>query len=278
MRKVSVRVGGGRSGRLVYWAYLVQGDVWSDESSQLRSSGFRFLPRKDKLGIMCYLLGLKSALEAMSSDLRRRGIHEQYLVKFYCINGKVDEVLSRWGYGLRDPLILGVVNAIKHLANSIGLLDLAKPRSARVEEELRIFAASQFYRRVNEILRHARLWDSSNRDGYVVCVVPADSDDIPLECLAKFLYRREVRVLKQDRESGELKGVVVVRECDGEHPHTRVFFYSPDGAGYVARIFKLLDSRYLNGKLASRKSLCITRSTADVVEEVLAEAFEICKP
>ena len=87
-----------------------------------------------------------------------------------------------------------------------------------------------------------------------------------------------MRVLKQDRESGELKGVVVVRECDGEHPHTRVFFYSTDGAGYVARIFKLLDSRYLNGRLASRKSLCITRSTADVVEEVLAEAFEICKP
>jgi len=161
LRKVIVRVGGGRSSRLVYWAYLVYGDVWSGENSQLSSTGFRFLRRKDKLGITCYLFGLRSALRDLLADMESRGIREQYLVRFYCVDDRLFNVLSRWGYGLRDPFFIGLVNEVKHLANRIGLLDLAKPRSTYIEESLRLHASFQLYKRAKEVVRKARIWDSS---------------------------------------------------------------------------------------------------------------------
>jgi len=276
MRRAKVRVGGGCRGRLVYWAYRIEGDIWSDEVSRLRSSGFRFLPRKDKLGVMSYFLGLKSALYDMLDDMRRRGIREQYLVKFYCVSEKVREILSRWGCGLRDPLIIGAVNTIRHLADAIGILKFTRPKNSRVEEELRIYAASQFYSRVNEILKHSRLWDSSNEDRYIVCSVPADSDEIPLEFLANFLYKREERVLKRSGGRHELRGVIVVRECGSGQSLTRIFLYSPKRGGSIARLFKQFDRRYLSGRLASKKSLCVTRSSSEEVEEILAEVLESC--
>jgi len=160
MRKVSVRVGGGRSGRLVYWAYLVYGDVWSSEGSQLSSTGFRFLRRKDKLGIACYLFGLRSALRDLLADMERRGICEQYLVRFYCVDDRLFDVLSRWGYVLHDPLFKGLVNEVRHLANRIGLLDLARPQSAHIEEALKVKASSQLHKHAREVVRRAQI-DSS---------------------------------------------------------------------------------------------------------------------
>ena len=160
MRKVSVRVGGGRSGRLVYWAYLVYGDVWSSESSQLFSTGFRFLRRKDKLGITCYLSGLRSALRDLLADMERRGICERYLVRFYCVDDRLFDVLSRWGYVLHDPLFKGLVNEVRHLANRIGLLDLARPQSAHIEEALKVKASSQLHKHAREVVRRAQI-DSS---------------------------------------------------------------------------------------------------------------------
>ena len=160
MRKALVRVGGGCAGKLVYWAYLVYGNVWSSENSQLSSTGFRFLRRKDKLGIACYLFGLRSALRDLLADMQRRGIREQYLIRFYCVDDKLFDVLSRWGYGLRDPLFKGLVNEIKHLANRIGLLDLARPQSAHIEEALKVKASSQLHKHAREVVRRAQI-DSS---------------------------------------------------------------------------------------------------------------------
>jgi len=160
MRKVSIRVGGGCSGRLVYWAYVVYGDVWASEASQLCSSGFKFLRRKDKLGIACYLFGLRSALRDLLADMERRGIREQYLIRFYCVDDRLFDVLSRSGCGLRDPLFKGLVNEIKHLANRIGLLDLARPQSAHIEEALKVKASSQLHKHAREVVRRAQI-DSS---------------------------------------------------------------------------------------------------------------------
>ena len=157
MRKVVVRVGGGQGGRLVYWAYLVHGDVWSGESSQLSSTGFRFLRRKDKLGIACYLFGLRSALRDLLADMERRGTCEQYLVRFYCVDDRLFDVLSRWGYGLHDPLFKGLVNEVRHLANRIGL---ARPQGAHMEEALKVKASSQLHKHAREVVRRAQI-DSS---------------------------------------------------------------------------------------------------------------------
>jgi hypothetical protein len=277
VRKVIMRVGGGRSGRLVYWAYLVYGDVWSGENSQLSSTGFRFLRRKDKLGIACYLFGLRSALRDLLTDMERRGIHEQYLVRFYYVDDRLFNVLSKWGYGLRDPLFIGLVNEIRHLANRIGLLDLARPKSTYIEEILRIKASSQPYRRAREIIRRARVWDSSDEGGFVVCKLPSESEDIPLEFLAKILLKEEARAEKRDKRHRDLKGAIVIRECEEEKPLTRALFYSPEGCGEVARVFSLIDPQYRGGRLAARKSLCVTRSSADEIEEVLVEVFDACQ-
>ena len=277
MRKVVVRVGGGRSGRLVYWAYLVHGDVWSGEKSQLSSTGFRFLRRKDKLGIACYLFGLRSALRDLLADMEKRGIREQYLVRFYCVDDRLFDVLSRWGYGLRDPLFIGLVNEVRHLANRIGLLDLARPQNAHIEKALRVKASSQLYKRAREIVRRAQVWDSSDEGGYVVCRLPGDGEGVPLEFLAKLLLKEEARAEKRDGKHRDLKGVIMIRECGGENPLTRVFFYSPEGCGEVAKVFSLVDAQYRGGRLAARKNFCVTRSSADEVEEVLAEVFDACQ-
>ena len=160
MRKALVRVGGGCAGKLVYWAYLVYGNVWSGERSQLSSTGFRFLRRKDKLGIACYLFGLRSALRDLLADMQRRGIREQYLIRFYCVDDRLFDVLSRWGYGFHDPLFKGLVNEVRHLANRIGLLDLARPQSAHIEEALKVKASSQLHKHAREVVRRAQI-DSS---------------------------------------------------------------------------------------------------------------------
>ena len=277
MRKVVVRVGGGCSGRLVYWAYLVHGDVWSGEKSQLSSTGFRFLRRKDKLGIACYLFGLRSALRDLLADMEKRGIHEQYLVRFYCVNDRLFDVLSRWGYGLRDPLFIGLVKEVRRLANRIGLLDLARSQSAHIEKALRVKASSQLYKRAREILRRAQVWDSSDEGGFVVCRLPDGSEDVPLEFLAKILLREEAKAGEGCRRNRDLKGAVMIRECGGDSPLTRVLFYSPEGCGEIARAYSLTDPQYRGGRLAARRSLCVTRSSADEVEEVLAEVFDACR-
>ena len=160
MRKVSVRVSGGRSVRLVYWAYLVYGNVWSSENSQLSSTGFRFLRRKDKLDIACYLFGLRSALRDLLADMQRRGIREQYLIRFYCVDDRLFDVLSRWRYGFHDLLFKGLMNEVRHLANRIGLLDLARPQSAHIEEALKVKASSQLHKHAREVVRRAQI-DSS---------------------------------------------------------------------------------------------------------------------
>jgi len=277
LRKVIVRVGGGRSSRLVYWAYLVYGDVWSGENSQLSSTGFRFLRRKDKLGITCYLFGLRSALRDLLADMESRGIREQYLVRFYCVDDRLFNVLSRWGYGLRDPFFIGLVNEVKHLANRIGLLDLAKPRSTYIEESLRLHASFQLYKRAKEVVRRARIWDSSEEGGYVVCRLPSDCEDMPLEFLARCLLKEEARAEKRDGKRRRLKGAIMIRECGRKNPLTRVLFYSPEGCGDIAKVFSLIDPYYRGGRLANRKSLCVTGSSADEVESTLVEVFETCQ-
>jgi len=266
MRKVSVRVGGGCSGRLVYWAYRVQGDVWSEESSQLCSSGFRFLGRKDKLGVLCYLLGLESALRNLVADMQSRGISEQHLVKFYCVNNRLYEVLSRWGNGLRDPLPVGVVNEVRRLVNKIGLLDLIRPKDASAEKQLKILAAMNFYKYVDGYLRNARIWESSEVGGYVVCQLPAESKLVPLEFFAKFLFNREAKCRRD--------GVIVFRECGGTRRFTKIFFYSPNGDCYVAKSFTSRDPGYRRGRIGARKSLCVSASPAEEVEEILVEVLE----
>lgn len=276
MRKIKIRVGGGCRGRLVYWAYRVYGDLWSNESSQLCSSGFRFLWRKDKLGIMCYLLGLKASLQDLISYIKEEEIGEQYLVRFYCVNTKLLDILSRPSNWLRDSMVIDVMNSIKHLSNKVGVLDLVRSKDTRIERKLKAFATARFHSYLEDILKRSHVWESADNDGYyVVYVVPSDSESIPLEFLAKYVLKKEEYVARKYGK-GEVKGSIIIREHNGGKQFTRVFFYFPEGNGRLAKAFSTIDPHCFRKNLAARKSVCVTYSSANEVEDILAEVFEAC--
>lgn len=267
MRKIQVRVGGDCCGRLVYWTYRVYGDIWAKGDECLASCGFRFLKRKDKLGIMCYLIGLESALRHLLGEVEKKGIRVQYLVRFYCIDDNVHRAISKWGYGFRDPMIVEAVNSIRHLVNKIGLLDLVRPLKMDVERELRKAAARYFYNCVEALLEDSYRWELPWNGGYyIVYMVSGESKCIPLEFLAKYALRKESNL-------GNVKGVIVLKE-DGAV--TKLFLYDTEGEKSLINDFKNIDPLYKGCRLGKLKLLHFTGLPSDKVEDMLMEVFEKC--
>lgn len=258
MRKIKVRVGGGSSGKLVYWAYEIFGD-----GLQNQGWGFRFLQRRDKMKVMCHLYGLRSALidiyenKVMAVDGR-----VQYLVKYYCGDENVFKLLSKWGYGYRDPLIVEKVNSIKNLVNKIGLLDLVK--TVEMEDRLKNIAARCFYSMVKRILEDSYTWEFSDKMRYVVYRLPKDGEDIPLEFLAR-------RILEKEKKNGRIEGVAVLRDCGDV---TRILFYSVDGRKNVVTALKKADRSYKSCWMGTFKTLYVSGSPIEDVEEMLVEVAE----
>ncbi len=262
MRKVNLWVGGRCDGRLIYWGYRVYGDGFEN-----KDYGFKFLPRKDKLKVMHYLYGLRSAL----AGFLEKGIEDarvQYLVKYHCVDDRLFEILSKWGFGLRDPRILEVVNSVRRLANKVGALGLTKAKKSWVERNLEDVARFRFHYRVKEILERSHVWDSSEGARYVVYRVPGDSRDIPLEYLAKHIAREE-------GGRGDLKGVVVVREeSHAGGVLTKVYFYSVEDGASVVRRYMERDWFVKNAWVGRFKTICVTDNTGEEVEDKLVEVFD----
>lgn len=260
MRKVKVRVGGKSRGRLVYWGYEVSGDKFNSDGY-----GFKFLSRKDKLKVIHYLHGLRSALiDFFENKVKAENTIPQYLVKYYCVDSNVFKILSKWGFGFRDPLIIEVTNSIKNLVNKIGLLDLVTPKKKDEEKKLERRAAGYFYRYVKSILEDSYVWQFSERPGYIVCRVPEKSKEIPLEFLAR-------RIIEKEKKNGEVRGVVVLRE-DGSV--TRILFYDLYGSKSIVDAFRRKDRLRKSEWIGTFKTFYVTESTAEKVEEILAEVAE----
>lgn len=265
MRKVKIVVGGGRSNRLVYWAYTVYGDVWSGFDRELTSHGFKFLKRRDRLGVLCYLYGLRSALEHLIREVEAKNIRSQYLIRFYCSNDNLFRVLSRWGYELKDPLTVEVVNSVRRLVNRIGLLDLVRSTKNSLEKELKKIATLNFYRRLNEVLENSRTWQFSDKLKYVVYQLPEDSKDIPLNFLATYIFNK--------KERRKVDGVIVFRK-DGTV--TKAFFYDTTGRGKIVDNFREADRACVDEWLGTYKAIYVTLHDPTKVEDILVEVAEKC--
>ncbi|MEM3398037.1 MAG: hypothetical protein QW724_04825 [Nitrososphaerota archaeon] len=260
MRKIKVRVGGGSVGKLVYWAYEICGDVLQNQGW-----GFRFLQRRDKMKVMCHLYGLRSALtDIYENKVRAVDGRVQYLVKYYCGDENVFKLLSKWGYGFRDPLIIEKVNSIKNLVNKIGLLDLVRTVEGKIENRLKKMAARRFYSMVKRIFEDSYTWEFSDKMRYVVYRLPKDSEDIPLEFLAR-------RIIEKEKKNGGVEGVAVIRDCGNL---TRIFFYDVDGKKHVVDALKKADRSYRGGWIGSFKTLYVSGSPTEEIEEMLAEVAE----
>ena len=268
MRKIHVWVGGGCEGRLVYWGYMIYGD-----GLESRDYGFKFLSRRDKLRIMHYLYGLRSALmELLEKRVEAEDALVQYLVKYHCVDDRLFEILSKWGSGLRDPRILEVVNSVRRLVNRVGALGLIKARRSRVEKSLEDAARLRFCSSVKGVLKRSRVWESSDGPRYVVYHVPEDSKDIPLEYLAK-------HIVKKEGEEDGLKGVVVIREERRKvGVLTKVCFYSVEDGVNVVRRYMGRDLFVKSAWVGRFKTICVSDNSGEEVEGILAEVFDDAGP
>lgn len=264
MEKLEVRVGGGSRGRLVYWAYKIYVATCTDESDHLISNGFKFLRKKDKLDVMCYLYGLRSALIHMLEEVIKKRPADHYIVRYYCVNGEVFKILSKWGLGYRDPLIIEVVNSIKSLVNEIGFLDIVRLEMESLEKNLKKFAAQNFYKYITEILNKSRSWEFSDSARHVIYRLPEESKDIPLNFFAEY-------ILQKERRYRNINGLAVFRK-DGIV--TKVLFYDFDGRKKVVDVLRNVDRSYIGEWSGTFKTLYITRASISKVEDMLLEVVE----
>lgn len=271
MRKVKVWVGGGSSGKLVYWAYRICGDKWVVDGlidNSIRGHGYKFLPRNDRMNVICYLLGLSNALMQLLEEIES-GEKANYLILYYCSNVNVFRILSKWGYGIRDSYIIEILSSLRSLVNKIGALDVRRSNSSKIEEKLRIYAAKKFYRSLSQIIKNSRSWDTVERGGYVIYFIAEDSKDIPLSFLAGYLMEIE------KKQKWNPDGVIVVRQ-DGtnSNPITKLFFYNTKRDMELIKILKRLDSGFKGGRIGMMTSLYVTSTPADRIEDTLIEVFK----
>jgi len=251
MKKARVRVGGGCRGRLIYYGYTVYGDKWR-WMDKLEDYGYRFLPRRDKTGLTPYLHGLRSALKKIMDEA-----DGQYELVYYCPSKRLYELLSSWGDGYRDKMITDLVNEVKGLSNSIGYMKIVKSKITRIEKWTRKKAEEKFTEDVEEVFRECRSWITSE-DGYIVYILDESSKQMPLEYLSSTAIRRE----------NGIKGAILVRSSG---TITRLLYHSLNGSKEILDKLKKIDIGFVSEWRGTYRSLYVTRSSIDDVEELLLE-------
>jgi hypothetical protein len=251
VKKARVRVGGGCRGSLIYYGYTVYGDKWKC-MTKLEGYGYRFLPRRDKTGLTPYLHGLKSALKKMIDEA-----NDQYELVYYCPNKRLYELLSSWGNGYRDKMIIDLVNGVKRLSNNVGYMKIVKSKITSIEERIRRDAEKKFNKVVEEVFEESRSWITSE-DGYIVYVLDESSKHIPLEYLSSTAIRRENGV----------KGVILLRSSGTV---TRLLHHSIEGSREILDRLKKMDLGFVGEWRGTYRSLYVTRSSIDDLEELLQE-------
>jgi len=234
MKKARVRVGEGCRGRLIYY-------------------GYRFMPRRDKTGLTPYLHGLRSALKKIMDET-----DGQYELVYYCPSKRLYELLSSWGDGYRDRMIIDLVNEVKGLSNSIGYMKIVKSKITRIEKWISERAEEEFNEDVEEVFRKCRSWITSE-DGYMVYILDESSKHLPLEYLSSKAIRKE----------NNTKGVMLVRSSGTV---TRLLYHSLDGSKEILDKLKKMDPGFVSEWRGTYRSLYITRSSIDYIEELLLEA------
>jgi len=252
MKKARVRVGGGCRGRLIYYGYTVYGDKWR-WMSELEDYGYRFLPRRDKTGLTPYLHGLRSALKKIMDET-----DGQYELVYYCPSKRLYELLSSWGDGYRDRMIIDLVNEVRRLSNSIGYMKIVKSKITDTEKWIRKKAEDKLAEDVEEVFRSCRSWITSE-DGYMVYILDDSSKHMPLEYLSSTAIRKEKSI----------KGVILVRSSGAI---TRLLYHSLDGSKEILDKLKKMDAGLTSERRGTYRSLYVTRSSIDDIEELLLEA------
>jgi len=251
VKKARVRVGGGCRGRLIYYGYTVYGDKWG-WMTELEGYGYRFLPRRDKTGLTPYLHGLKSALKKIVDEA-----DGQYELVYYCPTRRLYELLSSWGNGYRDKMIIDLVNEVKRLSNNVGYMKIVKSKITSIEKRIRRGAEKKFNKDVEEVFEESRSWITSE-DGYIVYVLDESSRHIPLEYLSLIAIHRE----------NDIKGVILVRSSGTV---TRLLHHSIEGSREILDRLKKMDLGFVGEWRGTYRSLYVTRSSIDDLEELLLE-------
>jgi hypothetical protein len=251
VKKARVRVGGGCRGRLIYYGYTVYGDKWK-WMTELEGYGYRFLPRRDKTGLTPYLHGLKSALKKIIDEA-----NDQYELIYYCPNKRLYELLSSWGDGYRDKMIIDLVNEVKRLSNSIGYMRIVKSKITSIEKWIRSDAEEKFNKDIEGVFEESRSW-ITGEDGYIVYVLDESSRHIPLGYLSSIAIRKE----------NGAKGVILLR---GSGTVTRLLHYSIEGSREILDRLKRIDLGFVGEWRGTYRSLYVTRSSIDGLEELLLE-------
>jgi hypothetical protein len=251
VKKARVRVGGGCRGRLIYYGYTVYGDKWR-WMTELEGYGYRFLPRRDKTGLTPYLHGLKSALKKIIDEA-----DDQYELVYYCPNRRLYELLSSWGNGYRDKMIVDLVNEVKRLSNSIGYMRIVKSKITSIEKRIRRDAEGKFNKAVEEVFKESRSWITSE-DGYIVYILDESSKHIPLEYLSSIAIHRE----------NGAKGVILLRSSGIV---TRLLHHSIEGSREILDRLRRMDLGFVGEWRGTYRSLYVTRSSIDDLEELLLE-------
>jgi len=252
MKKARVRVGGGCRGRLIYYGYTVYGDKWRS-IDELEDYGYRFLPRRDKTGLTPYLHGLRSALQKIMDEA-----DGQYELVYYCPSKRLYELLSSWGDGYRDRMIIDLVNEVRRLSNSIGYMKIVKSKITNKEKWISERAEEKFNEDVEEVFRKCRSWITSE-DGYIVYILDDSSKHMPLEYLSFTAIRKEKGI----------KGAILVRSSGTV---TRLLYHSLDGSKEILDKLKKMDPGLTSERRGTYRSLYVTRSSIDDIEELLLEA------
>ncbi len=263
MNRAEVRVYGGEkcAGRFLYWGYLLR----FDELSRI-GYGYKLLNKRDETKIMYYLYGLKSALSELLNRVDAEGGKKQYLVKYFCVDDRVFKILHGWSHELKDPMVVKVVNSIKHLVSDIGQLKLVKCRDGSIEAGLKSIAKQQVYHRIEEILDQSHSWEFSNKLRYIAICIPEGDQNIPLELIARYIWRKSSR-------GGEIGGIVVFRRL---YPGVTVLLYDVKGKNYFSFNLKSLD-RLCRDRLVRRlKTFHFKSLSLNIVEDILMKASEEC--
>lgn len=251
MKKARVRVGGGSRGKLIYYGYTIYGDRWG-RICRSYGYGYRFLPRRDKTGLTPYLYGLKATLKKIVDEA-----DNQYELIYYCSDRRLYQLLSSWGSGYRDKMIIDLLNEVRSLSNSIGYLRIVDSRITSGEAMLRKNAWNRFMEDVEEVFRKSRSWITSE-DGYLVYVFDEPAKHIPLEYLSTVSMRREKGI----------GGIILLRRSGTV---TKLFYHSLNSSKEIIDSLKNMDPGFIREWRGTYRCLYITRSSLEDIENVLLE-------
>ena len=253
MRKARIRVGGGVKGRLIFYSYEISGDFWNG-SRTIIEKNFAFLSRRDKTGLTPFLYGLRDGMKRFGEEAE-----DQYELVFHCFNSRLYTLLTTWGEGYRDPLILNLLSEIKNLSNRIGYLKVRFSKPTETESRLAGIARRYLRETVKKILEEAESWVSSE-DGYLIYILKESSKIVPLEYLSSIELKRWVN----------FKGMILMRRSGSL---TKLFYHSLNGSKHVIEALKSIDPGYLKMWAGTYKCLYLTRTPPEKLEDLLLEVF-----